>query len=95
MLYHLLHPAAPTLRVLCTHCRRPIRAGTIRWHCGSCHGRDVDLCEACFQGGAHREHRMTPYRVTFEARANPALPSPPPPAQQPQQQAQEAAAASL
>lgn len=68
VLYHLLHPSAPTLRVLCTHCHQPIRAGTIRWHCGSCHGRDVDLCEGCFQGGAHREHRMTPYRVTFEAR---------------------------
>lgn len=80
VLYHLLHPAAPTLRVLCTHCHTPIRAGTIRWHCGSCHGRDVDLCEGCFKADVHRQHRMTPYRVTFEAREPTAQQPPQPPA---------------
>lgn len=64
VLYHLLDPTSPALRVFCTTCSITIPAGSLRWHCGSC--SSVDMCKSCFESGnSPHPHPMTPYRVTF------------------------------
>jgi E1A/CREB-binding protein len=66
VLYYLLNPASPTLRVACTHCKETIPPGGLRWHCGQC--SNVDICTACYDGDAHR-HQMTPFRISFRTPA--------------------------